>query len=261
MRRLISFTLTAFLVLCGCAASASPVPRADRAVTAPPVAAPRTPPAPPEPPVVFVLGDSYTAGLSDVPPEQTYAADTARTLGWQVVIAGWRGTGYLARGQIDKNFAAMFRDQLAWRPAPDMIVISGGHNDWTKDPALVSAAARRLLAAVKAHWPRTHVVLLGPLWGGDPPLRAHALHDGLREVATSLGVPFIDPLRERWITGSVRLGTGNAARYTLPDGIHPTRAGNRYLARRLGADLRALGLDRPRRGVPPVAPPVNAAAP
>lgn len=201
----------------------------------------------PHVPVVFVLGDSYTAGIRAVPPEQTYAAETARRLGWQIVIGGYAGTGFVNNGKIGKNFAQLYAAQLAWRPAPDMVVVSGGHNDH-RTPALVAPAADRLLRDIKARWPRTHLVVMGPLWGGDPPASARRVRDHLRQVAASQGVPFIDPLT--WITGNVHEKTGNAVRYVLNDGVHLTPAGNRYVADRLVGELRALGLDRPMLGAP-----------
>jgi len=204
-------------------------------------------PARPHVPVVFVLGDSYTAGIRAVPAEQTYAAETARRLGWQIVIGGHAGTGFVNDGSIGKNFAQLYTAQLAWRPAPDMVVVSGGHND-SRAPERVGPAAERLLRDIKTRWPRTHLVMMGPLWGGDPPPSARRVRDRLRQVADTLGVPFIDPLG--WITGDVHEGTGNAATYVLDDGVHLTPAGNRYVADRLVGELRALGLDRPVLGAP-----------
>jgi len=228
------------LLLCGCSTSQAAEPAGDPASAAPPRL---------HVPVVFMLGDSYTAGIKSVPPEKTYAAETARRLGWQVVIAGYAGTGFMARGKIGKNFADLYDAQLAWRPAPDMIVVSGGHND-RHPPDQVALAANRLLTEITVRWPKTHVVLVGPMWGGDPPPRALRVRDALRTTATTLKVPFIDPLAERWITGNVHKGTGNAKRYILPDGTHPTAAGNRYIADRLVTALRARGLDHPMQGVP-----------
>src|SRR5262245_38208305 len=90
-------------------------------------AAPPRPAQPPRAPVVMFLGDSYTTGRLGEIPERTYAAQTARALGWQVIIGGYRGTGFVARGHVGKAFGALFDEQLAWRPAPDLLIVSGGH--------------------------------------------------------------------------------------------------------------------------------------
>ena len=199
-------------------------------------------------PVVMILGDSYTAGLPDVPPEQTFAAETARRLKWQLIIGGRYGSGFVTPGRTGQTFATLFNQQLAWRPAPDMIVVSGGHNDWPHSYEQVTTAARQLLTTIKRRWPASRLVLMGPLWGSDPPPKGLQVRDALQEAAGRLHVPFIDPLAEQWITGDIHSGIGNASAYIRRDGTHPTPAGNRYFADRFITDLRKLGLTRPRLG-------------
>ncbi|WP_433180213.1 SGNH/GDSL hydrolase family protein [Actinoallomurus sp. CA-150999] len=197
-------------------------------------------------PVVMFLGDSYTAGKVGQIPEQTYAAETARTLGWQVIIGGYRQTGFIAKGKVGKDFARLFTEQLAWRPAPDLVIVSGGHNDRRHPAADVGEAARQLLGTVHQRWATARLLLIGPMWGGgSPPKEVTAIRDALGSVAAESKVPYIDPLSEQWITGDHDLGTGNAPQYILPDGTHPTAAGARHIADRLVADLRKRGLDRP----------------
>ncbi|HEX6471655.1 MAG TPA: SGNH/GDSL hydrolase family protein [Streptosporangiaceae bacterium] len=242
MRRLVSCAsaLAALICLAGCAAPAESKAHADASS-----AASGRPAARAAAPVVMILGDSYTAGLPDVAPEQTFAADAARRLRWQAVIAGHYGSGFVTPGRSHRTFAALFAEQLAWRPAPDMIVVSGGHNDWPHSYEQVRNAARQLLTEIKEHWPAARLVLMGPLWGGDPPAKALQVRDALEEVADALDVPFIDPLAEQWITGDIHSGVGNAPEYIRRDGTHPNAAGNRYFADRFIADLRELGLARP----------------
>ncbi|MBC6460740.1 SGNH/GDSL hydrolase family protein [Actinomadura sp. HBU206391] len=199
-------------------------------------------------PVVMFLGDSYTAGGRESPPTRTYAADTARLLGWQVIVGGRGGTGFATPGSAREPFATLFARQLAWRPAPDMLIVSGGHNDRNRSAIQVGIAARDLLARAKARWPGTHLVLIGPMWGtGTPMPSVLGIRDALEGVAHETGIPFIDPLREQWVTGDRRDGTGNAAHYILPDRVHPTPEGHRYIATRLAGDLKRLGLTRPMR--------------
>lgn len=238
MRSRITYGL-ALLALAGCSAastSLSPAPQQPPAVTKPA-----------KPPVVMVLGDSYTAGMKGVPPESTYAAFLAKKLGWQVIIGGYGGTGFLARGKVGKNFAQLFADQLAWRPAPDMVMVVGGHNDATRpNPAAgMNEAVGQLLNGVKQRWPGVPMVLVGPMWGGSPSKGAVVVRDIMATVASQTQVPFVDPLQEEWITGDVSDGTGNADLYIRRDEVHPTEAGNAYFADKLVAALSRLGLDKP----------------
>lgn len=200
------------------------------------------------PSVVMFLGDSYTVGDRGVQPETTYASATARLLGWQVVVGGRGGTGFVAKGAGTQAFLSLFESQLGWRPAPDMLIVSGGHNDWRLPAPQVAAAAHLLLERAGQRWPGTRLVLLGPLWGTDaPPQGAVAVRDALKVLAGQLGVPFIDPLGERWITGDRLTGAGNAPRFIKHDRTHPNQAGHRYVATRLAADLKRLGLAHPVR--------------
>ena len=192
------------------------------------------------------LGDSYTVGERGSQPEYTYAAATARLLGWQPVLAGRGGTGFVAGSQRRQSFGTLFESQLGWRPAPDLLIVSGGHNDWSYPPQQVAAAAQELLERARGRWPDSRMVLIGPIWGNQtPPRGAVAVRDALREVARRLQIPFVDPIAERWFTGNRAHGTGNAARYIQRDGTHPNQEGHRYLATRLVESLKRLGLTQP----------------
>jgi len=229
---LVALVLALMAVLTGCSA--------DKAAQAESDGRPRSPS------VVAILGDSYTAGIGSTTKDQTYAAFTAQKLGWQVVVAGQAGTGLLAPGHDDNTFERLYEKQLAWRPAPDMVVISGGHNDWPYPPSLEQTAATRLMSKMRQRWPSTHLLMLGPMWGsGEPRTEALAIRDALKAAAKQESVPFIDPLAEKWITGSRDSGTGNAPQYILQDDTHPNPAGHRYFADRLATDLRKLGLADP----------------
>ena len=200
------------------------------------------------PSVVMFLGDSYTVGDRGVQPESTYASATARLFGWQVVVGGRSGTGYVVTGRGTQAFLSLFESQLGWRPAPDMLIVSGGHNDWRVPAPQVAAAAHLVLERARQRWPGTRIVLLGPLWGtGSPVPGVIAIRDELKRLAGQLGIPFIDPIGEKWITGDRSAGTGNAVHFIKADRTHPTPAGHRYVATRLAADIERLGLAHPVR--------------
>jgi lysophospholipase L1-like esterase len=184
-------------------------------------------------PVVMFVGDSFTVGSGPVPRWHAYATEAARLLGWQPIVAGAGGTGYLSEGRVGRTFQQSFKAELAWRPAPDVLVISGGHNDCRWSSPKVRRAATTLLQDAKATWPRAEVVMVGPIWMGRAPAKAYRVRDVLAEVAERQAVPFLDPMRERWTAGG-------KAEMTLPDGVHPTHAGHVRLGTWLAGALSRL---------------------
>ncbi|WP_285778101.1 SGNH/GDSL hydrolase family protein [Microtetraspora sp. NBRC 13810] len=172
----------------------------------------------------MVLGDSFTVGSGPVRPWETYAAEAARRLGWQLVVAGAAGTGFVNRGRVGRDFRESYAEELSWRPAPDMLIISGGHNDRRVAPARVHAAARRLLADVRETWPATRIIVVGPLWVADPPAWAFDVKDAVATAAAGAGATFLDPLARRHVAGDPAVAL-------LPDGVHPTFTGHVRLAR------------------------------
>ncbi|NUW45809.1 SGNH/GDSL hydrolase family protein [Nonomuraea rhodomycinica] len=182
--------------------------------------------------MMMVLGDSFTVGSGPVPAWRAYACQAARLLGWQPVIAGAGGTGYLNRGRAGRTFQQSYEEELAWRPAPDVLVVSGGHNDQRWSTGQVGRAAARLVRDARAGWPATRIVLVGPIWLEAVPAKALRIRDTLAEVARREGVEFLDPLRHHW-------AGGDPSAVVLPDGVHPTPAGHLLLARWLARSLRS----------------------
>lgn len=189
-------------------------------------------------PVVMVLGDSFTVGWGPVRQWRSYAAVTARRLGWQLIIAGAGGTGFVTKGRAGRAFHDSFVRELSWRPEPDMIIISGGHNDRRTSPEAVRKAAIDLVQTVRARWPSTRIVLVGPIWMERAPRWAYDIRDAVGGAAEVTGTTFLDPLGRRWILGDRK-------NVLLKDGVHPTAAGHARLARWLVEELRAGGLAAP----------------
>ncbi|GAA0394332.1 hypothetical protein Acor_66200 [Acrocarpospora corrugata] len=214
--------LVSWLSICGlvtgCASAVG-----ETAIPAPPLVPFRTP-------VVMFVGDSFVVGSGPVDTWDAYPAETARALGWQLITAGGRGAGFVAKGKVDRTFGQSFTRELSWRPEPDLVVLAGGHND-RKQASKVRAAAIRLVHRVKARWPKARVVLVGPIWLKKPPKAAVKVRNAVAKAAWLTGVPFADPLTQKWTKGDL-----------LPDGTHPTLTGHRRLAQWLVAILRSRGM-------------------
>lgn len=177
----------------------------------------------------MVIGDSFTVGSGPVRGWESYAARAARELGWQLVTAGAAGTGFVNPGRVRRTFQRSFEEELSWRPAPDLLIVSGGHNDRTV-PGRVHRAARQLLAAVRSRWPQTRVVVVGPIWMGRAPRWAYGVRDAIAVAAGEEATVFLDPLGRTWGRGAI-----------LGDGVHPTSRGHVRLAHWLVTALREHG--------------------
>ncbi|MFF5211642.1 SGNH/GDSL hydrolase family protein [Streptosporangium sp. NPDC000396] len=182
-------------------------------------------------PLVMIIGDSFTVGSGPVKPWRSYAAEAARKLGWQLVTAGAPGTGFVNPGLVGRTFRSSFVQELSWRPAPDLLIISGGHNDRRVGAERVGRAAKRLLELARARWPRTRVIVIGPIWMTRPPRWAYRVRDAVAAAAGEEKAAFLDPLDQRW-----------SRKLILRDGVHPTFEGHERLARWLVTALRERGL-------------------
>ena len=176
------------------------------------------------------LGDSYSTGWKGAGiGARGWPRLVARARGWKTVNLAVAGTGFLNPGWTSQPVAS--RVAAAISRKPDVVFVAAGHNDSRWTAAATSRAADAVIARLHRALPDAVLVIIGPIWpSGSPPARCVALRDHLRHTAASIGAIFIDPLGERWFAGSRSSLIGS-------DGIHPTDAGHRSIARRVLADL------------------------
>lgn len=195
-------------------------------------------------PTVAIVGASYTAGTGPDNPEQSWAVALARQLHWNAVIYGVPGAGYVRTGATGRGPVARMLSQENLRElGPALVIVQAGHNDIGM-PAWLER--RRVAAAVHlihAATPTARIALLTTFAvspGGSPALRQADADIVSAGTAADPDAIVMDPLAGRW---------------TFPragDGLHPTAAGDAWIARTVAAVLLA-------HGVRPA--PVTAAAP
>ncbi|WP_226925175.1 SGNH/GDSL hydrolase family protein [Georgenia thermotolerans] len=195
-------------------------------------------------PLALVIGDSQAMGGFGVGALETWVAQGLRSAGFQPVIVGYPGTGYVhdrpAHGDQDghPNYVTSLREGLYNLPPADhvqLVVLEGGGND-AFDPAKdISAAAREAIRLVREEYPEAEVLMLGPLnQAGDPRSLRVKTAAVLAAVATEEDVPFIDATS--WVADAGVAGE-------LVDGLHFTQKGHTALAPYLGDALSALGVE------------------
>jgi lysophospholipase L1-like esterase len=214
------------------------------ALTPPGVAQATLLPAPGPVHAVF-LGDSYTFGVGATVPTDGYAYLVARAEHWTSRVVGLPGSGYVRVAlRDDKNISAGLASVTAAQP--QVVVVECGHNDAMPRVAYTrtKAAAVRDLSALRAALPDATIVVVGPVWlngypGGKALYVRRAIHLAQQSVPGTL---WIDPIAEHWFTGSWSRRTGDDATMINYAAGHPNDLGYAHMARRLEADLEALGV-------------------
>ncbi len=182
---------------------------------------------------VLVIGDSWTYGQAADVPTDGYAYVLGRTMGWDVTVAGVRGSGYLRPGLDGGSFG----DRIAaLDPAldPDLVIVQGSINDRELYPVGYRTAVDRAWDALASIFPDAHVLVVGPAPQVLPVETNTASIDGdLAELAAARGWTYISPIGEEWITTAnygavIDSGAGRQ---------HPSTAGHAYLAERLADDI------------------------
>jgi lysophospholipase L1-like esterase len=190
----------------------------------------------PESPRVLIFGDSWVYGSAAIVPTEGFAYVLGRTKGWDTVVDGIRGSGYLKPGQDGGSYGERIAS-LDPSLDPDLVIVEGSIND------------RRLPAkgygdAVSAAWddlaslyPEARVVILGPSPQVLPVEPATARIDAdLRDLAAARGWWYVSPIADEWITASnypAVIDTGFGRN-------HPSTEGHAYLADRLAQALESL---------------------
>ncbi|HXT91419.1 MAG TPA: SGNH/GDSL hydrolase family protein [Trebonia sp.] len=185
-------------------------------------------------PTVAVVGASITAGTGPNNPEESWAVELARQLHWNAVVYGVPGTGYLrasgfGRGPMTRMLGALNLPALD----PALVIVQAGHDDLGASAALEERRVRATVDLIHAAAPGARIGLLttfAGVLGGTPALRGIDRAIISAGTAADPGVVIMDPLAGQW-------SFPRAA-----DGLHPTAAGDAWIARRVAAILRAHGV-------------------
>ncbi len=237
------FAVLALAVIAVCAlagwrpwATPGSAPASVSAAAADPVIAPAAL-ALPDDPRVLVFGDSWTYGSAASDPTLGYAYVLGRTLGWDTVVDGVRGSGYLKPGLDGGSFGERI---AALDPGmdPDLVIVEGSINDRRLPAEGYREAVTAAWDALAARYPEAEIVILGPAPQVLPVEAATARIDtDLASLAGARGWWYISPIADGWITEANYLtviDTSDVGR------DHPSTDGHAYLAERVAAALEAM---------------------
>lgn len=196
------------------------------------------PPASVEQPESLWLGDSYTAGWGAPSQSQAESCLTAAAMGWACSVDAQGGTGFVNDGHANSEDFAPLGERLAQdtaRYSPDVVVVDMGRNDGKFPRSQVEAAAARDLGTIHEAWPNAELVVIAPYFMNGGSLGPDFAAFLERQVDQYDGA-LVDPVAEGWIGP-------DTAGMTIPDHVHPSPSGHRYISRHLAEDFKRLGLD------------------
>jgi lysophospholipase L1-like esterase len=185
-------------------------------------------------PTVAIVGASYTAGVGPDNPELSWAVRLAEDLHWNAVIYGVPGAGYVRPGDGERGpMARMLRQEDLGGLRPALVIVQAGHDDEGVPAAVERARVRATVDLIESETPGAQIALLTTFADsvdGTPALRATDRAIATAAVAADNGIIVIDPLARRWEYAHAH------------GGLHPTAAGDAWIARSVEAVLGAHGL-------------------
>lgn len=178
---------------------------------------------------IVIVGDSYTTGPKDDGQDQSLwpalVWKSLRAEGYAAAptVSGEGGAGYVKPGYRGGTFADKARAITA---STQLMVFFGSANDMEAPPEALIGAVRETLTKARTTAPKAHLLVIGPAWPRpEPPPEVLRVRDIVRDAATAMGATFVDPLEQHWLWEDPRL--------IGPDGIHPDRAGQKFLAEKI----------------------------
>ncbi|MCW3493902.1 SGNH/GDSL hydrolase family protein [Microbacterium sp. SSM24] len=188
----------------------------------------------PDHPRVLVFGDSWVYGSAATVPTLGFAYRLGENLGWDAVVDGVRGSGYLKPGLDGGSYGERV---AALDPSldPDLIILEGSINDRRLPAEGYTDAVTAVWDALAGLYPDAAIVILGPAPQVLPVEAATARIDrDLAGLAAARGWWYISPVTDGWITEANYLDVID----TGPIGRdHPSTDGHAYLAERVAESL------------------------
>jgi lysophospholipase L1-like esterase len=184
-------------------------------------------------PVMAVVGASFTAGTGPGNAALSWAVLLARTLGWNAVVDGVPGAGYVRAGHQGPVGRMLAREDLRALD-PGLVIVQAGHDDSGVPASLERQRVGQVIALIRAAAPRARIALLTVFAAQSGPTGALSLVNDAIIAAARAADPHVIVMNP--------LGRGWRFQRAARGGLHPSAAGDAWIAAKAAATLRADGV-------------------
>ena len=189
-------------------------------------------------PVALILGASYTAGVGPGDAGRSWAVVLARALGWNAVVYGVSGAGYVSAGWDHQGPLTRMLDRVGLSELhPALVIVQLGHDDTGVPPATERRMVEQAITRIRTQDPRAKIALVTVFTVPSAAGRSAALWRTDQAIVSAARTAdknaiIMDPLAGGWTYPRADNGRG----------LHPTAAGDAWIAAKVGAELRAHGV-------------------
>jgi lysophospholipase L1-like esterase len=185
--------------------------------------------------VAAFIGDSYAQGVGASSDADRWTSLVSSSEGWRQENFGRGGTGYLATSGPEGcglDFCPSFDGMIpeAVEAQPDVLVISGGQNDFNTfvtARSSVEDAITKTMSDARSALPDTRIIVVGPSSPNGVDADFTAFADTVRQSAAAIGAEYVD------LASPDVIDPANV----LPDGGHVNDAGHAAIADRVTAGI------------------------
>jgi len=185
-------------------------------------------------PLVAFYGDSYTLGTGASDVSKRWSTVVSAERGWREYNPSVNGLGFVNNRT---SFEGGDLPGLVIEADPDLVVVTMGLNDsfsYDRRADEIQEQIRDDLGRIAGALPDARVVVVEPFWYTDErPESVDVIAGWVQDAALEVGADWV-PGASRWLEGHPE--------WMAADGLHPNDEGYAEMARRMDAELTALGL-------------------
>jgi lysophospholipase L1-like esterase len=185
-------------------------------------------------PVVAFYGDSYTLGTGASDPSRRWSTVISDERGWREYNPSVNGLGFVNHRT---SFEGGDLPGLVIDADPDIVFVTMGLNDafsYDRHADDVHEQIGDDLDRISRALPEARLVVVEPFWYTDErPESVDVIAGWVHDAADEVGADWV-PGASRWLEGHPE--------WMAADGLHPNDDGYAEMARRMDAELTAIGL-------------------